>query len=609
MLVKDNKIHSSYLISKYKFDTLLSDFNQIKIGEFYISSSYDVEIKSYFLLNCQVVLIGYIFDIRNGDLGEETILKNILESDNRYEELEFLNGRYNILIHDSNSTFVYSDASQLKPLFYNSQSELLSSHDELIKTILTYLDSDITRRPFRNSTELDFSRYVEINKFNPSLELDLQTYNFKRIYPRTVLIEKSAGDTFNELKPYLDESIKYISNQKNKIFLSITGGIDSRVSAALTNSFRDKVEYLTYTKPISELNTYTAKRIYQIDEYLTHSMKKNIPWNHTIINLYDYNVNSKHDSYLSKFVNSKHSYRLASYYKYEKRYSNALHIKSTVFGMGKADFPKELDVHSNSLDFYKKCIHGLPERFFEKYDFDKEASDYFYRNKITEGVTKNRHFFDLFHLESRMGNWHSTLTQETDPETEEFIFTNSRKIIDLIQQPSIEERRNFDLYKIIVNHYWPILLFFGINNKKNKNLLDLTKRNDTQNSHISSGVKFIKKDDMKVQFKDSGVLFQPSTKEIKKKNFYGFTLSNINKKSKIITLQSFYSNQKSTGKISVLIRQKNKNIIYDILELNDILTITLADEDMDVDIFYDDNYIKPSWQSAGRILVKIKELI
>src|SRR5699024_3120271 len=91
-------------------------------------------------------------------------------------------------------------------------------------------------------------------------------------------------------------------------------------------------------------------------------------------------------------------------------HDNALHIKSTVFGMGKADFPEELDNKSDDFKFYKKCIHGLSVAFKKLYNLDEEAPKYFERNLVTEGVTLNRHYFDLFHLESRMGNWHSALT-------------------------------------------------------------------------------------------------------------------------------------------------------------------------------------------------------
>src|SRR5699024_9535535 len=146
-----------------------------------------------------------------------------------------------------------------------------------------------------------------------------------------------------------------------------------------------------------------------------------------------------------------------------RNFKNVLHIKSTVFGMGKADYPDELNEKADSLSFYKECIHGLSLAFNKLYNLNEESSKYFERNLVTEGVTLNRHYFDLFHLESRMGNWHSALTLESDPETEEFIFTNSRKMIDFIQQPKLEERKEFTLYKRIIDHYWPLLLHFGIN--------------------------------------------------------------------------------------------------------------------------------------------------
>src|SRR5699024_510614 len=168
----------------------------------------------------------------------------------------------------------------------------------------------------------------------------------------------------------------------------------------------------------------------------------------------------------------RHSFSLANYYRNEKQYKDVFHIKSTVFGMGKADFPTTLDKIEEDYEFYKKCVHGISPKFTEKYDVEKEMENYFHRNLIFDNVTMRRHYFDLFHLESRMGNWHSMITLETDPETEEFIFTNCRKIIDIIQQPSIIERRDFQLYKLIINHYWPILLFFGINKIGNKNLLN-----------------------------------------------------------------------------------------------------------------------------------------
>ncbi len=50
-------------------------------------------------------------------------------------------------------------------------------------------------------------------------------------------------------------------------------------------------------------------------------------------------------------------------------------------------------------------------------------------------------YHDIFHLESRMGNWHSNITQETAPGLIEFVFVNSRKVLELLQSPFLYERK------------------------------------------------------------------------------------------------------------------------------------------------------------------------
>src|SRR5699024_10995127 len=138
---------------------------------------------------------------------------------------------------------------------------------------------EFTKGPLSNHNEFDLTRYSDIYKYNPSLELDLYDFTFKRIYPRNNLKNKDAVESFKELQSYLDESIKYLEEIDNKIILSITAGIDSRVSAALTRSLKSKVGYLTYTKPLEKLHTKTQERIYRIDEKITRDLKDNLGWN------------------------------------------------------------------------------------------------------------------------------------------------------------------------------------------------------------------------------------------------------------------------------------------------------------------------------------------
>src|SRR5699024_6119730 len=163
-------------------------------------------------------------------------------------------------------------------------------------------------------------------------------------------------------------------------------------------------------------------------------------WNHTFIDLDDYKPSKEEVSNYLKTFNSRHAYSLINYYRNHKKYHKALHIKSTGFGMGKADFSKDLDDEQDTYEFYEKCFHGLQAGFKNRLDYKDKVQEYLNRNLMYEGFTNGRHFYDLFHIESRMANWHSSLTLETDPETEEFILFNSRKLIDLIMEPSIKER-------------------------------------------------------------------------------------------------------------------------------------------------------------------------
>src|SRR5699024_8342370 len=282
-----------------------------------------------------------------------------------------------------------------------------------------------------------------------------------------------------------------------------------------------------------------------------------------------------------------------------KKYYKALHIKSTVFGMGKADFPAALDSKSSNIDYYKRSIHGINKEFEEHYNLDKEIEKYFMRNLVEPAVTKGRHYFDLYHLESRMGNWHSNLTLETDPETEEFIFTNSRKIIDLIQLPTLAERRNFTLYKEIIKNYWPVLLFFGINEEENlfeqtQDLLQTNFKNIT--IHRNRNLTVLTKKDQ--------VELIPKFTHISLKHNYNFIIESLSEKSNVITIQSTYSKQEARGLIKVLVRNNGEFFEYDILDMNEGIDFDITDKALSINILYNKEYSSDSWRKAGKLIIK-----
>lgn len=596
---KNTEYPHSFVISKnsINLDTL-KNFQEIELFEYkiYYSKSYDVTL----LNNGDVkhILIGYALDIRDSEKTNLDVLEMLHQSDTVIEDLEFIAGRYVYIKAVNKEMYVYSDASQLLPLVFNKEAEIFSSHDNLLAEILRDNNYKITRRPLEVHNELDFTRYEEIQKFNPSMRLRTKDFTYRRIYPRVQLKSASVETVYRSMKTYLNEMVKWLKNNKQPKFVTVTGGIDSRVSASLTRTI-DDVEYLTYFMPDAYIKSKLAKSIYAVDRKITTEMKDNLRWNHSIIDLTDIPLSKEELNFYESYYNSKHGYRLDKYYRENKKYYKTLHIKSTVFGMGKADFPAALNAKSSNIEYYKRSVHGINKEFEEHYNLDEEIEKYFMRNLVEPAVTKGRHYFDLYHLESRMGNWHSNLTLETDPETEEFIFTNSRKIIDLIQLPTIDERRKFSLYKEIVKDNWPVLLFFGINESKN-----LYEQTEGLLQKEYRGLKIIRNRNLDITEKNGDLNILPKSYQISLNNNYNFVIENKNSKVQKIKIESEYSKEEARGLIRVLIRQNGKFEEFDILDLNKGKEYEIGKSPLSINVFYNKEYTSESWKKAGKLIIK-----
>lgn len=586
----------SYIIAPVSLTASVSDYLTESIAEYKIYISNDVQYDHMANEHGKIVIIGYCFDIRNGQKTQNEILNSLLSSNNIIDELDYINGRYLIIRQHGSNTELFSDASQLQPLAYHRDSGVLASHDKLLAEFLKENDYMIKQREDKlHHTELDYTRYYEIYKMNPSLALNLNDFEFARIYPREPLQDNSPEESFEKMKPYLDESVKWLQNNTQEKFLTITGGIDSRVSASLTRDIPD-VEYLTYLTPRKKLATSMARRIYKIDEEITRDMKRNLGWKHDIINIFDFQVSPEEYKQSLELFNSKHSFGLRNYYENHKKYKHALHIKSTVFGMGKADFNTNLDQQEDTLEFYTKCLHGLPKELMASQNFQTEIDKYFERNLVEAGMPMGRHYFDIFHLESRMGNWHSTLTLETDPQTDEFIFTNARKMIDLIQKPSVEDRRNFKLYKCIINNYWPVLLHFGINKIKN------VYEQNIENNFMFKNLNIEGSSNLLMNANDHQLALKPKSAPIRFDEL--FTVKIKTNKDERFLLKSTYNNPKGQGNIRVIIRSNHKHNVYDITKLNSGLELTADTDGILIMMMYSRLFINPSWKDAGELLIE-----
>ncbi|MFC3900407.1 hypothetical protein [Aliicoccus persicus] len=589
----------SYLIYKDNINTSkLKDYNTVSLFEFNVCYSDTYSVTFLDKGNIKYLMLGYSLDIRDGTKSDLDILEMLHQSDTVVEDLEYIAGRYIYIKAVRNEMFIYSDANQLLPLVFNKEAEALSSHDNLLAEVLIENDIKLTRRPLEVHNELDFTRYIEIQKFNPSMRLRTKDFSYRRIYPREELSIESIDSIFNQIKPYLEEMKKWLKLNNQEKFVTITGGIDSRVSASLTRDI-EGIEYLTYFMPDKYIRTPLAKSIYAVDRTITRQMKDNLKWKHEIVDLSKIPLSKEELEFYKEYYNSKHGYRIDKYYREYKKHKNVLHIKSNVFGMGKADFSPSFDKISNTMDYLKKSVRGFGKGFEKFYDKDKEIMSYFNRNLVDTSISKGRHYFDIFYLESRMGNWLSALTLETDPEVEEFIFINSRKLIDLIQSVSLSDRRNFSLYKKIIEDNWPILLYFGINKEES-----LFQQTNSLQETIASNMTIYSAYSLTVKKLRETISISPASQHIRLSENYYFIIKNEKNDLEDVVISSDYSNESARGSIRILIRSEGNVEEFDILDLNNGLNLNRYGSLVHINIIFNKEYDADSWRKSATLNIK-----
>lgn len=604
MLVNNTGTSYSYVLLHQSLQSEnITQSSKVSIGEYNLHYSNDMDVTVYEENNSQLIALGYMLDIRDGDLTDIEILRNLSVSNDIDRELDYINGRYVLIVNKEAKAEVYTDASALLPINYAENQKVISSHDILIEEVLK--QNNIEVKPLREELRgsFDFTRYESIFKFNPSLKLDLNTWEFKRYYPDKDIVHKNIDVVIKELEVYFNEMIKWLKHSQKEIILTLTGGYDSRVSMALTNSFSEKVEYITYLHPNLARLSERAQEIYDIDMFITKAIGTNLNVNHTMVDLADYNLQGNERKNALQTLQTAHSFSLIDYFRNERKFNKALHIKSTVYGMGKSDFPLKKNHNPATYEEMNDFIHGVSKEAVKLPNYNDIVKEYYKRNLHSEGVGKGRHYFEIFHLESRMGNWHSNVTQETDPELLDFIFVNTRRIIDLLQSPSIQERKDKVLYKTLINKYWPALLFIGVNEKTIN--VDYDKIGLT-NQYIN-GLKIYELNNMELEKnEDNKFTIKPDSESVGPQNHYVFKAKNNTHESKTLHLKSLFNKESGRKYINVKIMKLDNKTFksIDIVDLFEGYDVTLEPfQEFMIRIDYNNVFDKASWQQAGRIQI------
>lgn len=591
-----------FIISKYELTISKYDFKEcIKLSSGYLYYNDREKIKTYSHDGVTCIIIGFLLDITDGSKSQEEIafeLINLHEQslEEFIEKLDFLNGRYNLVLDDGNDVNIYTDATCLRPLFYWN-IEIFGSHESLVHSIVEK-EKNITLRvdSIKMKGLLDFTSTENIYKFNANSRFSFNAEKFIRIYPRHAYKELTLNELYEQTEPYFEPQVEWIDRNYANVYLSLTGGFDSKVSLAIAKSLKTKIKYFTYMIRVNKNNSSRYENIFKIDKWNVENLVYNLDLNHKMYYFKDYNVDEEYVKLLSENVSSEHSYELASVLNKELN-KNSLHIKSTLYELVKLPYLDKYDKTTDPSELINMVKNWVPKEYKHKNQQILNMIDEFInRNSYDEILKSNYLLPSILYWESRMGNWHGDITQETDLTSETFVFINNRFMLDKFIRLNQEDRKNNTYLKKLVNEKWPILNYYIPNTKTT--LIDKLKEKE----NVSVVNKRLNVKNMKniiVQINDFNLNIEPMRNIKLKDDSIYFDIENNFLDYVDVEFKSFYKHPEKNIFIHI------NGDRYSINNLNQGIIYTIKpDQHVKVEIEYTNNFAKDSWFKASLLEIK-----
>lgn len=453
-------------------------------GDINVAYDPNVPFLSFYHEGVGVIIIGDIFSIEDQSSPDEIIcfLANELYKNEFYffQSLKKIWGRFALIYSSPTSgTNILTDATSMRGVFYSTKDSVIcSSHPYLVGNV--------------NSTEVFPIKYgypgnktpiQDVKILTPNTMLNLDTGEINRFYPGIMQVEYHNPKTTTSVATAFVVSckniLKKLANSDKKLCVTLTGGLDSRVTLALL--MLSIPEQITKIKFITYKNNNTGD--FDRDVEVSKILAKKYNLDHVVFDRNNFsNPELRKDAVMSTYYHSGSG--LLAAYKNILNDEEYVHIRSNIYEIGrgyylsqayaraafKGNYLSDLpEIYRKSLktkkteDFYSS-IHNVNmcddafQDFFQDVDF-KQAIRYF-------------HPLDIFYWEHRMGTWMPHVYLETDHVFNTLSLPNNWMILESMMNLPLNDRLGNTLFNEVLSMADEFLSDLPINPK---NRVDIQK--------------------------------------------------------------------------------------------------------------------------------------
>lgn len=415
----------------------------------------------------QIAVVGRCYDLGLSTGDAQAIGRNLLQAlavgMTAFNQAVYnLAGRFVLVARTPSGIFLETDATGMKAGYYSTGGGVVASHSRLAASLAGTTDPS----PFGGGGWFGRTKafsypgrcteYAAVRILTPNTRLSVESGNIERVYPLKEAVSLRADEAAAQILPLMREQLRWLTSI-GQPQISLTAGLDSRVTLAASRPYHEACLYFSYaTAKGNSIQTTRedlefASRI-AADKGLLHQQveaPEEIPVEIEAI----------------MADNSKRVHARSVAYAYRNQLpTDAIHIRSNIYEIGRAYYQygsrRELPQLTTTRMAELLAKKGGPPADSVVAAFDDWAG-----TTLFDSIPAGYDAYDLYYWEIRMGSWMQAVLLESDIAHDTYTLVNSRRILDLFLAVNLPHRISGSTMYHIIHAAWPELLELPVNGR------------------------------------------------------------------------------------------------------------------------------------------------
>ena len=412
----------------------------------------------------RVHALGLICDIRALDRTDAEVVGALATAlargwDELYGALRYTAGGH-VLLLERDGVHVILDTVGTFPACHGAigRDTVVASHPRLVAELTGAPRSDFARMWRAHPARDRGGRYMPglltayegVEIVTPNQRFELASRTMTRFYPDRDQEERSEAEIVDAVVPALTGQFARLA-RTHVLAVSLSGGLDSRLTLAATRPIAEKAVYLTYDSP---------SRVHHHDMVVARDIARRLGLEHATFRI-EGDVSGAFAPTWELITDGLRGSSDLTWSLREHLPADSLHVKSYIVEIVRGFYLK--GVYNQKV---RTTIDGaLLSKLFRletRADFAAIFEDYIAKTAFTPGAMRGFHYTDLFYWEHLAPAWNGATIRDHRFAVESYLVCNCRALLELMAARPLGDRVRARMLLRLIEAMWPALLDFEI---------------------------------------------------------------------------------------------------------------------------------------------------